>query len=63
MHLVFCSDEPLTVQAPGSQTRSFCFVSDMVRNCPLRFGDYRFFDVSFRAKDNCFVNIVNCMSG
>ncbi|KAL2899068.1 UDP-glucuronic acid decarboxylase 5, partial [Bienertia sinuspersici] len=23
-------DEPLTVQAPGTQTRSFCFVSDMV---------------------------------
>ena len=26
-----CSDEPLTVQLPGTQTRSFCYVSDMVR--------------------------------
>ncbi|KAF8369951.1 hypothetical protein HHK36_032020 [Tetracentron sinense] len=25
-----CSGEPLTVQAPGTQTRSFCYVSDMV---------------------------------
>nr|CEG03941.1 unnamed protein product [Fusarium acuminatum CS5907] len=24
------SGEPLTVQAPGTQTRSFCYVSDMV---------------------------------
>lgn len=25
-----CSNEPLTVQAPGTQTRSFCYVSDLV---------------------------------
>lgn len=24
------SGEPLTVQSPGTQTRSFCYVSDMV---------------------------------
>lgn len=28
--LLICSGEPLTVQAPGTQTRSFCYVSDMV---------------------------------
>jgi len=30
-----CRDEPLTVQAPGTQTRSFCYVSDMVCKCFL----------------------------
>lgn len=28
--LFMCSGESLTVQAPGTQTRSFCYVSDMV---------------------------------
>lgn len=33
-----CSGEPLTVQAPGTQTRSFCYVSDMVyKNFPSAF--------------------------
>lgn len=34
---VSCSGEPLTVQAPGTQTRSFCYVSDMVRILFLHF--------------------------
>ena len=30
-HIIYlCSGEALTVQAPGTQTRSFCYVSDMV---------------------------------
>lgn len=32
-----CSDEPLTVQLPGTQTRSFCYVSDMVRSSFILF--------------------------
>ncbi|XP_012847488.1 PREDICTED: UDP-glucuronic acid decarboxylase 6-like [Erythranthe guttata] len=28
--VTICRDEPLTVQLPGTQTRSFCYVSDMV---------------------------------
>lgn len=30
MFFTLSSGEPLTVQAPGTQTRSFCYVSDMV---------------------------------
>lgn len=28
-------NEPLTVQSPGTQTRSFCYVSDMVMKCQV----------------------------
>lgn len=32
-----CSNEPLTVQLPGTQTRSFCYVSDMVSDIFVHF--------------------------
>lgn len=36
--ITLCSSEPLTVQAPGTQTRSFCYVSDMVSKSLFGFG-------------------------